>query len=238
MNELEGYQLKWDEIMAVMVMAGKTEWIGLDSSETFTEEAFWNACCSLMQDGLLTQQDGVFRLCKELADLLKPMCDATLMWGITPQDDRIAQALVYVADTAVVSVVPTGYGTYSLTAAPVGERNTILCDHMALSLPELLTEEADELSWTSCDPKASAASLLNGAQYVLEAFDIPNRCRRGWMRVVEAGVYHRLQWSRGNQSIWEPLTEEAFGRAVQTLTEGGIGDDSGGCHLSGIGQND
>ncbi len=236
MMDQESYQLKWHEIMAVMTMAGKTDFVGLEpgAGEEFTEQTFWDACCSLMKDGLLTQQNDGFCLSAELTHLLKPMCEATTVWGVTPADDRTPQLLVYVAKDAAVAMVPTTVGRYSLTVVPRDEFVSVLTDHMGLPLTDLPTEPVDETVWEPCDPDEKSSTLLHGAQFLLEAFDMVGRRRSGWLRVVEEGVYYRLQWSCLAQSVWEPCLETTFIRAVRTLTEGGNGDDFGGCHIPGI----
>lgn len=219
-NYHEGCQLTLSEIAAVMSLAGKSTMVGFQSGdvESLSAEKIWSACCALMNDGMMTQIDGKFRLCRELVEVLQPMCQARTVLVLTPGSDLYAQVICYGADT-VTTMVHTSYGRYLLTALGQEELAEELGDLAELSYPEQKPTEEDAAPAAPLleDPREV---LLQGARFLLEQLDPETGRRTGWVRVLEQGLFSWIQWTDKGKLCCEPLTKEGFDKLLLALLRG------------------
>lgn len=219
-NYQEGCRLKLDEIAAVLSLAGKRSVVGFQTAQiqALTPEAVWNGCCRLMQDGMMTQIDGKFRLCPELVEVMQPVCQADTILALTPASDLLPQ-VIYYGWHRVVCMEQTVYGSYILT--PLGPED--ICADLQERMELEYSEEAPgqdaplQIDVQREDPREK---LLQAAQFVLERLDSVTGARRDWLRLVRVGMDQWLQWTQGEAICCEALTPALLQQRLQVLLRG------------------
>ncbi len=215
----EGCQLRFDEIAAVLSLAGRTSIVGFQTEEMagLNQQVIWNACARLLRDQMMTQTEGKFRLCRELVDVMQPICQANLVLALTPKSDLLPQTIYYIADR-VVSMERTAYGRYTLT--PLGPED-LLCDiqdRMELEYPEEPALDGElEIDVQHTDTREK---LLSSAVFLVEQLDGMTGARKNWLRLVRQGVDQWLQWTQGETLCCEALTKELLDKQLQALRRG------------------
>ena len=214
----EGCQLTMTEVAAILSLAGKGTLFGFqtEDAQSLMADGFWNACCRLMRDSMMTQVNGKFRLSKELAEVMRPVCQAGSALVLTPGSDQHTQVIYYVADT-VCAMENTGSGRCVLRAIECGEIASDLVDHVELIFPDHLPEPEEQPPMLTIVVEDSREKLLEGAVLLAERFDITAGIRTGWIRIVEQGLFSWLQWADHGMISCEPLTKEAWSGLLQTL---------------------
>ena len=214
----EGCQLTIHEIAAVLSLSGKEAMIGFQNEDiqTVTQESMWNACCNLVRDAMMTQIDGMFRLSRELVDVMKPVCMARSILSLTPGSDGYAQLIFYSEDT-VTSMERTPFGRYALMAMDREEVSDMLQEHLEIEFPETEPGEEDLPPDVTVQISEPRESLLQGARFLLEQLDIGTGQRMGWARLIEQGVLSWLQWTEKGQIQCVPLTKETLTSLLRTL---------------------
>lgn len=216
----EGCQLRIDEIAAVMSLAGRQSIVGFQTEEiqNLTPEKVWSACCRLVRDQMMTQIDGKFRLCRELVDVMQPVCQADSILALTPASDLLPQVIYYVAERAV-SMERTPYGRYILTPMGLEDIFQDLQERMEVDYPEEpQTADAQlEIDVQREDPREK---LLGSAQFVMERLDSATGVRRDWLRLIRQGMDQWLQWTQGDTVCCEALTAELLQQRLQSLLRG------------------
>lgn len=214
----EGCQLTMDEIAAVMSLAGRQAMVGFrtEDVENLTPEGLWSACCRLMRDAMMTQADGKFRLSRELAEVMRPVCQARGVLMLTPRSDLYAQVIYYAADT-VCAMERTPFGRCVLRAMARGEVAEALAAHLELSYPEEMPEPEDQPPVITVTAASGRGELLEGALFLLERIDPVTGQRTGWVRVLEQGPLSWLQWTESEAIGCAPLTKQALSELLQTL---------------------
>lgn len=214
----ESCRLRLEEIAAVLSLAGRKNLVGFRAEQLLTREAVWNACCALLGDGLLTQTEGKFRISRELAEVMQPLCAPAAVLALTPGTDLAPQVLYYVSDRAT-ALEQAVYGGYTLTPLGANEILQDLCDRLELEFPDYSQEDAQPPQ-AAVAPEDGTQKLLAGADFVLEQLDPETGHRRNWLRVLSVGMDRWLQWTQGPGLECEALTEELLQKVVQRLRKG------------------
>lgn len=214
----EGCQLTMDEIAAVVSLAGKSGMVGFRRSdvENLTPERLWDACCRLMRDAMMTQADGKFRLSRELAAVMRPVCQADSVLMLTPASDLYAQMIYYAADQ-VCAMKRTTFGRFVLRAMERHEMVEDLEAHLELSYPDEMPEPQDQPPDMTVTAASGRGELLEGALFLLERIEPGTGLRTGWVRVLEQGMLSWLQWTENKDIGCVPLTKQALSELLQTL---------------------
>ena len=214
----EGCQLTIDEIAAVMALSGRPQMVGFRTADTenMTPERLWEACCRLMRDAMMTQVGGKFRLSRELAAVMKPLCQARSVLVLTPASDLYAQMIFYLAEQ-VCAMKSTPFGRFVLRPLERHEMAQMLEHHLELAYPREMPEPEDQPPTLTVTAESGSRELLEGARFLLERFDPVTGQRTGWGRVREQGPRGWLQWTVNNIIECVPLTGQSLSELLQTL---------------------
>lgn len=220
-NSHESCQLSLTEIAAIMSLAGKKNMVGFKpkTAEKLTAEAMWNACCSLMKDGMMTQIDGKFRMCRELVEVMKPICQARAVLILTPGSDLYAQKLYYAAEQ-VVSMQSAVYGGYLLKAMDEADLPQEIAEHLELVFSEQQPSAEDLPPEITVQLGDSRKNLAQGSLMLLEQLNAETGERSAWIRIVEQGVFKWLQWTERGKLCCEALTRERLEKLLNLLLRG------------------
>lgn len=225
-NYKEGCTLTLEEIAAVLSLAGVQTLVGFHRERTgeLTREKLVSACCSLMNDNMMTRINGKFRLCGSLAAVMKNLCRVTTLVAVNPPDDLHAQVIYYVSSEGVTALEMGTHGRYVLTALEPEEVPEDLAGRMDLSFPEGQEKdgEASEAPELTTPAEDSRSALLEGAGFLAERLDAATGDTKAWLRSAEQDVAQWLQWSNADQTGCEPLTEENLTRLVLAIMRGEI----------------
>lgn len=205
----EGCQLTLDEIAAVVSLSGRQSMVGFrrEDLDNLTPERLWDACCCLMRDTMMTYEDGKFRLSRELAAVMRPICQADSVLVLTPASDLHAQVIYYAAER-VCAMNPTPFGRFVLRSMERHELAEALEAHLEISYPEQMPEDLPPVATVTAD--ADTQELLEGALFLLERIDPGTGLRIGWVRVLEQGPLSWLQWTENKDIGCVPLTKQAL----------------------------
>lgn len=219
-NYQESCQLRMDEIAAVLSLAGRKSVVGFQTEDMrdLTPDKVWNGCCRLLRDEMMTQIDGKFRLCRELVDVMQPICQAGTVLALTPASDLLPQMLYYAADR-ITAMERTSYGRYVLT--PMGPEDLFrdLQERMQIEYTEEPPPDEAELEIDVLQ-NDSREKLLVSAEFVLEAVDGATGVRKNWLRLVRQGMDQWLQWTWEGALCCEALTAQLLQQRLQLLLRG------------------
>lgn len=223
MDGQEGVRLSAGEILSVLALAGNQSVIGFPPQEVeaLTPEGVWAHCCVLQRDGLMTQQNGRFRLSRRLMEVLQPVSKAKNILVLTPRDDCYPQQLIYAADT--VSVMrDMGGGRYVLRTLEREAAAEYIMTQQPLCYPELPAAAMADMPPVTVRPEDTRDVLLTDAVLVLERLQPATGMRLGWARLLERGLTTWLQWTDRGSICCGELSKERLDCVVQGMLKGEI----------------
>lgn len=213
----EGYQLTMPEIAAIVSLSGRQALVGfpVEENEQLTAQKLTDALCGMMRDKMLTQMDGKYLLCSDLAAVMRPVCQAGSILSLLPAEDLYGQILFYLGDT-ITAMENTPFGRYALWSLEPRQLGQVLMDHMALTYPEVVPDGEPQQAIT-VSPDSAQEQLLADARFLVERLNGTDGRREGWLRVTQQGMDSWIQWTRQGTLACEPLTPQALNMALQEL---------------------
>lgn len=214
-NYREGCSLTLEEIAAILSLAGKDSLVGVQSdwAETLTGQKLVSACCALMRDKMMACIDGKFRMCHELVAVMENLCHASAVLVVTPSSNMFSQVVYYVAER-VTSMEMKGKNRYVLRSMECNELPVDLAERMDVIFQEKAGNQQVEV--IPVETWDEQQVLLYEARFVIEQLDPDTGARNAWAR--QNGDL--IQWTAGGEIRSERLTESAWMRVVQFVSEG------------------
>lgn len=202
----ERIYLNFQEIQSLLIMDGKQSMFGFQAEmgQQVCKEDIWENCCRLMTDGMITQQEGKFRLHRDLYNVLRPVCKAEYAWVLMPGTGDFSQIIYYMGE-GLTAMVKNTYGGYSLwnvedltdevwEYATVNEGKAILENkRLRIGLPDV---------WED------SQSLLDDCVFLLELVETATAMRRRWIRGVKKDNTVILEWTEANRVASGKMTAE------------------------------
>lgn len=215
----EAIYLQSDEIKAVLAMGGVKALFCFDEimKAADTREAILDACCRLMADGLMTQIDGKYRLRKDVFDVLYPISQAAHALVLTSSDTARGQVILYIGKD-ISAIRQTPFGGFYLQALTREETVTYITEQLAPDLSEAPTRADREPS--GLRPDTPVETLMESSDFLMEKVCLQSRQRQSWVRCVQWDFFPWLERCDADGITTEPMTEEAFCKAIHDLTEG------------------
>lgn len=194
----ERIYLSYQELQSLLWMAGKKELFGFqaENGPLICNENVWENCCRLMADGMITQQEGKFRLRRDLHSALQPIVQAEVAWVFMIGSGK---QIIYYRAAQTAAMVKNHYGGYSVWSVEnLGEE---IWEHAAEELAE---------KFSTLTPNASTQTdvLLEDSVFLLELVDTATAIRRRWIRGAQREDGMKLEWIENDQIMVTELTEE------------------------------
>lgn len=213
--EREGWKLSVEEIAAIQALSGQTQFVCLTQARQLQPQQLLNACCSLVKDRLMTQTNGKYRLSRELAQVMEPVCRARMILSLMPGKGRRGQRLYYVGQS--VTMMEQSAQGVVLTQLETVELADVLWECMEL---HPVQEQHGPAPWCP-EAFADREQLLRGAAYLVEKLDPFTGSRLGWLRILRQALNHEwVQWMPGRLVRQEPLDGRSFAAAIAMMLEG------------------
>lgn len=218
----ENCRLSFEELAAVFSLAGKNTLVDFRSEgdRALTGQDLWNACCALVRDGLLLQSGDGFAISSELFSLLQPALEGKTAMIMTPGSEAYAQ-MIYYGEGRLTALERSSCGGYLLTVLDARELEQDLAQRLELVYPEE-TDPTQLLAEIPVAADADWGTLLKNATMVLEQLELSTGQRIGWLRIVEQGIFHWIQWSRGGKVYCEPLLRDRMIGLLEQFQEGAV----------------
>lgn len=215
--EREGWKLTIEEIAVILSMVGKEQFVGLAEAQTaqLQPQDLLNACCALLRDRMMTQVDGRYRLSRELAGVMEPVCLAKYVLMLVPGGGRRGIRMFY-ANRSVTSMEQSNRG-FIMTRLEAGELPDELWETMELLPAETMPESAPPAP----DVAASKSQLLADASFLLENLDPNTGERCGWLRVRRQALRDVwLEWTEKGVVRQIPLNRRSLTEAIGSMLRG------------------
>lgn len=217
----EAYRLSMDEILTILYLGGKETLFGFrpENMEPLTQQRMWMACCRLLEDGAMTQEDGDYWLDPDVLEIMLPLRDAKNVLILTPANDGCSQVAYYIADR-ITAMEPVIFGGYSLRTLAYEHLNGSILSHLGLKFQTPELPEPEIVPQTGMHKLTQLDKLLGNAEFVLECMDAQKNFRKGWLRGFQQGLELWLEWTKGAAMRLMPLTPEGLGKALEELIRG------------------
>lgn len=217
--ERESWILSLDEIAAILSLVGRERFVGLAEmqAQPLQTQDILNACCRLLQDRMMTQVDGKYRLSRALSEVVEPVCMAKTVLVLIPGRMRWERVLFYVGRG--VTVLERSIRGLALTRLDREALAEELWERVELH-PE--DEPPDEIP---LPPAASTLreELMVDASFLMEAMDPDTGSRRGWIRVRRQALQDNwLEWTQDGRVCQTFLSRRALADALSSILRGDI----------------
>ena len=215
----ESMCLSLEEIMAVLSVAGKKVVSGFRQEEIdrCTPERLLEACCRMMGDKLLTVIDGKFRLCRELAAVLQPICTAKRVLAVTGGEDNSLCVTYYLSD-GITAMERKAAGGFALTRVVPEGLPGDLEERLQLTLrdrEQTAFQPGSDISWD-----APHAVLASGSQCLLECLDADTAERMAWLRLsqeeLRMAIGENVTCAAINRRTWQEMLDKTVKGEFQT----------------------
>lgn len=215
--ERVGWKLTMEEIAAILALIGREQFVGLAESQAaqLQPQDLLNACCALVRDRMMTQVDGKYRLSRELAEVMEPVCLAKTVLMLMPGQGRRGRRMFYVGRG--VTAMEQSLRGFVLTRLEMEELPEELWESMEL----LPAEETPETAPVPTVGDAAREQLIRDASFLLEKLDPNDGSRQGWLRVRRQELRDVwLEWTEGGFVRQELLSLRALTEAIGNMVRG------------------